>query len=322
MARQHHSGSNGPTKATADDRADSGDAAQKTTRRKFLEALGSALVGGVVADSGSRLYQHYEDQRGRRELLSALAGARASYGTLEAPLFRANVDLPYGNALIPYKKLQESKNLDLPQSKKDQFLKACDNAESRLSELEERLLLQDQNAAPQGAGPLPSVQDMREISSLSLFCARADAELMEVATDGLNSTLNSILLDSALDELALVEREGDFTDGAKEFGHPVEFVKKAVKGVTGRELPDSVSFEIRSIDDPLQAGFSRFDERLVVSENMNYGALVLVFAHEVGHLLVQHQEDFLGANQHQRPKEEVSAWEEACAYAFESVVAA
>ncbi len=50
--------------------------------------------------------------------------------------------------------------------------------------------------------------------------------------------------------------------------------------------------------------------------------LALVLAHEVGHLMAQHQEDFLGSNPHKRSQEEVSDWEEACAYAFEAVAAA
>lgn len=111
-----------------------------------------------------------------------------------------------------------------------------------------------------------------------------------------------------------------YVDQQDKYGKPEALLKKMIKDLTGRELPDEVTFETRAIDKEGTAGYSNFVKQLSVSEDGHYGSVLAVHAHEAGHLISLHQEEMVLHNSGMS-EVEMAIFEEACAYAFEFVVA-
>lgn len=298
-------------KKPAQDGATSSNAKPRHHRRDFLIGAG---VGALALLTPFGIAVHNKS--------AALKAARKSYGTLDNPLFKANPDLPYSELLLTYRALQERRSADLPQAEARQFMDACEKAEKMLQELEQRVSSRRSSDTPEAADNSSDSADTSMFFQLRSFCTKVSTTFMVRSVEKLSGTTDTLLLETLLDQVSKELKKGDYRADVGKYGSPEAFVRNLTREITGRELPKDITFEIRDIDNPQTVGLSRFDQSLVVSENMNYTMLALVFAHEVGHLMAQHQEDYLGSNPGKRTTEEVYDWEEACAYAFEAVTAA
>jgi hypothetical protein len=237
MTSQHSDKSRPTRDAGGDNRsvADSTnfkDMAPVPNRRRFLEVAGLGVLGGLVAYTG---YMHYE----RRAALNA---ARESYGTLGTPLFQANPDLSYGKLLTPYQKLQESRSADLPKEEAQQFMKVCEDGEKLVKKLAQRLSSENPSDTTQAVGNSPDLQSVQAVTKLRIFCTDASTNLMIRSMQRLNLATDSVLLQSALDEVSREKTSGDYTENESEYGSPVAFVRKLTREITGRELPEDITF--------------------------------------------------------------------------------
>jgi hypothetical protein len=134
-------------------------------------------------------------------------------------------------------------------------------------------------------------------------------------------TTSSALTRSTNEHLAASMAEaGTIKNHSKQFGSPEQYVKNLVLRVTGVPLPDAVSFEVRAVDLPGAAGYSISATQQIVSQDGHFAYVALISAHEAGHLMALHEEEArLYPRQNTRSEEEISNWEEACAYAFQGV---
>jgi hypothetical protein len=120
-------------------------------------------------------------------------------------------------------------------------------------------------------------------------------------------------------ETALRATESTHADLRPTFGTPESYVKDLIVSLTGVRVPEVVRFEVREIAERHVGGYSRAKEQLIVSRDGHFARVVLTYAHEFGHLMNLHHEEFaLGSKPLYRDEVDAICWEEACAYAFEA----
>jgi hypothetical protein len=301
-------------------------AASLPSRRDVLKV---SLAGLTLAATGRHI--------ARRHLGEQL---KEVYGDLDNPNYRVREDLGFISA-PSYREILRGRLENLDISKEDQtyLCERMDKCTAALSKLPD--LLQQESEAGKKA-PVKSAEAVdREIDSilrgdvaqvappespahqllgmvhretLEISKLLDNAEVRILSGTG-EALLRSMAVKIATAELSLRSHQELVND----YGTPESYVRKLIKEVTGMSLPENVHFTIRSIDKPNTVGTSNAVTQSIISEDNYYGQVVLVLAHEAGHLMTQHDEEYHLQGSRRLSDEQVSNYEEACAYAFQKV---
>lgn len=255
---------------------------------------------------------------------SVLQRVRENYGTLLEPLFKVDESLEYADfsnfrdflALIPQAQ---------PHSAYETRIQSLQQLESRVDR--SIALLHDRDKTLLS---MPAKERSEVCDSVSpVFDQFTEILVSFSELDHPLEDLDDLQLDNLLVGLLKIESAGKATreymsikeaSGAHQVS-PEEYIRGLVEALTHRKLPDEVKFHIGEIAERGIIGLSNFVKQEIIAEDGDYVYTTLTFAHEAGHLLAQHHEDFAGCTQQNRSLHEVRIWEEACAYAFQFTAA-
>lgn len=275
------------------------------SRRSILQVAGLGALGLGLAGILTR-----------SRLNSSLELSRELFGTLEDPKFQVTRELPAIKADTYSGKLQPKSN-DITVEKEKRYENSLKPLNSAIGKIEEFV---------KKIGETPNERDTQTLTDLEPLLIKIKSDLNTIETDLGLSSQNGFILSSIQDfdlrDIARLVKDKSFTDKLDELGTPENFVRRLVKEITSLDLPADVALGVRSIDEEGINGISTVIGLRAESEDAYYLEVVLTLAHESGHLMSAHQEEFLSENKYNRSHAEISAWEEACAYAFESVTAA
>jgi hypothetical protein len=297
-----------------------------TYLKNSLSFLGSAVVTAYL---GFEISLYGSSQKNEE-----------NYGTLSDPHFVVNQNLKLENQ-FSYQKLIKMEIGDLTKEDYDFFKRNFKDIEnhlnSTLKKLEklktpELLKLLENNELRSGEEVIANEVELISKHPEYLNGKTRLTNLFRIFTEfetryndfcmSNDHTLFKLLAYQAANEITNnISKQLSHKDLIDQFGTPEVYVRKMIKDLTGKNLPIEVKFEVRDIDDQNVVGYSKFLSQETVARDQYYAGVVLILAHEAGHLLALHEEDAIFKNR-SRSKEEVNNWEEACAYAFEATVAA
>ena len=295
------------------------------TRR---ELLGLAAVGTVALSGRYAMSRYFNGIR--QDLLE-------KYGDLNNPLFRAREDLKLSGTPVYRDPLQKELLLLRDSERCVQKINAfVDRSLERISEFESKFSAQENRSKPK-ASPSTEPQSDHALLEKSLEAKdsidrhyarleliKIDSSALELSMTLKDLPLHTSALSSIVEELRVAIQYDQLkakTSGEMLDKHdtPEEFTRVLVTKLTDRPLPEDISFEIREIDRAGIAGFANQVLQQVVVEDSYYGNVVLVLAHEAGHLMAPHSEhEFI---HREEALVTTKNWEEACAYAFEALAA-
>lgn len=277
---------------------------EPANRREFLVILAALVFSGCTNRS----------EPDHEEIAKKVA---RNYGSLEEPLFQAQLDLPY-EKFPNYRESHQAQVLKLTPEETSRLSRDISNLEQQLDSFTNRLDLLTP-AAAQDLGRKYKLQEeyfdlASQISKVQRAFLEAQARMHERALQE-NSARLTDLRDSAND----AKRE--HAEEVHLYGPPEQAVRRLVRGITNRDLPIDIQFEIRSDRNERRLGYSRATQNLAVAHEQGYPHMLMTLSHEVGHLMALHEEQTWLEKSPEPDLKRIGVWEEACAYAFEATVA-
>ncbi len=294
-------------------------------RRKFLSDVLKGAGALVAGASGAGLIAQMQKP-----------SFESMYGSLEAPHFRVREELGLSGTRPFRDKLQQMENSrDLSSNTASSFERAIGAVDRKLTEA------LNSHETPASVERLSDADVLKEIDAILDESSRSSQSTttagiarvsdLQLELFDLQSELDrerfamlGQLVEGALesaDQAAgkIIDSKSSHVSLEEKFGDPESYTRALIERVTGKPLPAQAKFEIRPIDDAEVAGFSIAAKQLIVTEDGHYARVILVNAHEAGHLLAQHEEEVGVFSFGARNVREIDAWEEACAYAFQAV---
>ena len=316
-------------KSSNDPLKDEKEPGLRLNRRDWLVGVGAVAGAGLVGSLAGIHDRNVSFGKLRAE-------NRELYGKLDNPRFRVDERLGLLGTRSHQSVLHERIEMnDMSKEHFDKFESALRGLEEALGRVEgkrrssvptsknvsERDLLREVDALINNT-QIPSTIESREISesitTIKGGVARLEAELLLEGSQRIDRLLGTT--DQTLDQNAaiIINNRSSHTELQRQLGDPETYTRELIRRVTGLPFPDTATFEIKAIDDPKRSGYSIFTTQSIVTTDGHYAHVVLVNAHEAGHLMALHSESSL-YDREPRNKDEVRNWEEACAYAFQAV---
>jgi hypothetical protein len=277
-------------------------------RRGFLN-ISLAGLNGVVWWAGLSA----PPRSSSPHISSDLDQIRREYGTIDQPAYRIIESLRLAD-FSSFRQLFKS----LPRHRP---IEEVIEAQGKFTELTERLSALASSVTLVKTEPekLRVIEEVFRISDEERALSAQFQDILCRANPELRANLKSIRLACETDESVLNQRRGSDECRAQ----AIEAIsRRIIKDLTGRDLPDSVSFKFSELDDERISGASFFLTGEIIARPSSKAHLILTCCHEAGHLIAQHQEEWYFCGENSMSRESAVQREEACAYAFQFCAAA
>jgi hypothetical protein len=275
-------------------------------RRGFL-SLSLAGLSGIVWSAALEFPRSGPSESDTRKRI------RREYGTLDQPVYRIDESLEFAD----FSSFRKPFKL----APRHRSIKEVSEAKNSFNELVERLSALELSVA-RGQADLSEkslIEELYQISKDESVLSAKFKDILCEANPEWMASLRSLILACETESSILTQK----TEWDEIFFQSIEATTRClIKDLTGRELPNSVTFKFSGLADSRMSGASFFQTGEIIARPSSRAHLILTFCHEAGHLIAQHQEEVHFCPQDSISQECAAHREEACAYAFQFCAAA